>query len=452
MNILVITPYLPYPPDSGGRAAQFSMLCAFPKHYRIRLVYRAQTKEDIQSAKALESLLENLTVILCYESQESIKKIEPSLMKGLVQRILHFPSRVSWKLLLQYETWITKDALKSRSFEIEKVNQPEQVCLPFPVYGEVSGPVLKAIQSNLEWADLVQADFVDLITLSCLSLNKKPKLYVAYQVHTSYVNTFFRSRGPTPQNNVLVEYYSQITRLIERTFLQNFDGIIVFSQEDRDELNKIGVERPILVSPYTFPLDINPVDPNSLSNEDWKGELVFIGSGDHGPNEDGLQWFLEKVYPKLHEYRLNGGSPPLTVVGKWSTEQQLNFQEDQVRFIGFVDNLSEVIQGKICICPIRIGAGLRTKLLAAAICSSPIVTTTLGCQGIGMEHDVNCLIADNSSEFAAQLVRLLNNIATMAPMHASNANQLVKTNFSQEAVSKDRISFYESLVNEKTYP
>ena len=428
------------------------MLRAFPKNYRIRLIYRAQTKEDIESAKVLESLLDNLSVILCYESQESIKKIVPSSKKGLAQRILHFPSRVSWKLLLQYDNWINNDALKSRSSQIDKVIHPEHIRLPISAYGEVSGPVLKAIQSNLEWADLVQADFVDLITLSCLSLNNKPKVYVAYQVHTSYVNTFFRSRVPTPQNNVLVEYHSQTTRLIERIFLQNFDGIIVFSQEDRHELEKIGVDRPVLVSPYTFPLDINPVDPSSLSYEDWKGELVFIGSGDHGPNEDGLQWFLEKVYPKLHEYRLNGGRPPLMVVGKWSLEQQLNFQEDQVRFVGFVDNLSEAIQGKICICPIRIGAGLRTKLLSAAICSSPIVTTTLGCQGIGMEHDVHCLIADDSSEFAAQLVRLLSNIATMAPMLASNANQLVKTNFSQETVSKDRLSFYESLVNVNTCP
>lgn len=68
-----------------------------------------------------------------------------------------------------------------------------------------------------------------------------------------------------------------------------------------------------------------------------------------------------------------------------------------------------------------------------------------------MEHDVHCLIADSASEFAAQIVRVLNNIESMAPMLASNANQLVKTRFSQEAVSKDRMSFYETLVSEKPY-
>ena len=426
------------------------MLRAYPKNYRIRLIYRVQSKEDIESANVLESLLDNLTVVLCDESQKSTQKIDPSPKKSLALRLLHLPARVTWKLLLQYESFMKRADPQSRSSDIDIVVQPEQARLPFSAYSEISQPVLKAIQSNLEWADLVQADFVDLITLSCLPLNTKPKVFVAHQVHTSYVDTFFRSRDPEEEDSALAEYHSQLTRLVEKTFLQKYDGIIVFSKEDRDELKKIGVDRPILTSPYTFPLDINPVDPSRLSNDDWKRELVFIGSGEHGPNEEGLEWFLEKVYPDLYESRLNGSRPPLMVVGEWSTEQQQRLHEDQVSFAGFVDNLSEYIQGRICICPIRIGAGLRTKLLAAAICSSPIVTTTLGCQGIGMEHEVHCLIADNASEFSAQLLRLLNNMETMAPMLTSNANQLVKTHFSQEAVSKDRISFYESLVSEKT--
>jgi hypothetical protein len=450
MNILIVTPYLPYPPDSGGRAAQFSMFSAYPENYRIRVIYRVQTQADIESAKALESLLDNLTVILCDETQENTKQIEPPPKKSLALRLLHFPARVTWKLLLKYESLINRAGPQSRSSKLDKLSQPEQVRLPFSAYSEVSQPVLRAIQSNLEWADLIQADFTDAMTLSCLSLNTKPKVFVAHQVHTSYVNTFFQSSPPKEGDNVAWEYHLRLTQLMERVFLQEYDGIIVFSQADRDELNKIGVDRPILISPYTYPLDIDPVDPSRLSDKDWKRELVFIGSGEHGPNEEGLEWFLENVYPRLHEYQLSDSKPPLMVVGKWSPEQQQKFSEDRVSFVGFVDNLSEAIQGRICICPIRIGAGLRTKLLAAAICSSPIVTTTLGCQGIGMEHDVHCLIADSASEFAAHLVCLLNNIESMAPMLASNANQLVKTRFSQEAVSKDRMSFYETLVSEKS--
>jgi hypothetical protein len=452
MNILIITPYLPYPPDSGGRAAQFSMLKAYPENYRIRLVYKVQAKADIENARILEGLLENLTIILCGESREDSQLNEPLPKKGLAKKLLRFPARVAWKLLLIYESLINSTNPKPRSSRIDKAAQTDQVHLPFPAYNELSEPVLKAIQSNLEWADLVQADFIELITLGSLPLNTKPKVFVAHQVHNSYVDTFFESIPTKAEERIVVAYHSQLTRLIERTFLQEYNGIIVFSKEDHDELKRIGVDKPILVSPYTYPLDINPVDPNSLNNQDWKKELVFIGSGDHGPNEEGLEWFLRKVYPNLSETQQEGPRPPLFVVGKWSSKQQQNFQEDQVKFVGYADDLSEAIKGRICICPIRIGAGLRTKLLAAAICSSPIVTTTLGCQGIGMEHEVHCLIADSASEFAAQLLRLMNNISSMAPMLAANANQLVKSHFSQEVVSKDRISFYESLANKKIYP
>ena len=309
---------------------------------------------------------------------------------------------------------------------------------------------MNAIQSNLDWADLIQADFVDLLHLSCLTLGSKPKIFVVHQVHTSYVETFFQSSDAKNEDRLLTEYHCKLTHLLESAFLEKYDAIIVFSQQDMNKIRSMGVKRPILVSPFTYPLDIKPVHPKSLAKEDWKRELVFIGSGEHGPNEKGLEWFLDEVNSRLDKKENGLGKPPLNVIGNWSVEQQQKLQVEGVYFLGFVSDLSEAIKGRACICPIQIGAGLRTKLLAAAISSSPIITTSLGCQGIGMEHEVHCLMADDPIDFANQISRLMEEINQLGPKLAANAYTLVETDFSLDMVARQRTEIFEALLKNRS--
>jgi len=450
VNILLVTPYLPYPQDSGGKSAQFSILKAYPSHYSIRLIYKAQSKEDIENAKKLESQFENLEVLLCDPIKEAHDKAITGKNQDIARKFLYFPARIAWKSLFLYQSLINKIKPERTSPSVDDRAPSHLAQLPAPAYHQLSASILKAIQSNLEWADLIQADFVDLLHLSCLPLGSKPKVFVAHQVHTSYVETFFQSGITKDEDRLLADYYCKLTDLLESAFLQKYDAIIVFSQEDKDKIKCMGVERPILVSPFTYPLDIKPVLPNSLAKEDWKRELVFIGSGEHGPNEKGLQWFLDNVYSRLNSDDHIEGKPPLRVIGSWSLEQQQRLQAEGVCFLGFIADLSEAIKGKVCICPVQIGAGLRTKLLAAAISSSPIISTSLGCQGIGMKHGTHCLIADDPIDFATQVLRLLKELDQLGPELAANAYSLVETNFSLDAVAKQRIEIFEALLKNKT--
>jgi len=451
LNILLVTPYLPYPQDSGGKAAQFSMLKAYPSHYNIRLIYKAQVKEDTENALKLEGQFENLKVLLCDPIKEAGDEARADGKHDIGRQVLQFPARITWKLLFIYQSLISKIRPERKVAMGGDCVRPQLPHLPVPAYHQLSASVLNSIQDNLDWADLIQADFVDLLHLSCLTLGSKTKIFVAHQVHTSYVETFFQSGVVKEEERLLAEYHCKLTYLLESAFLEKYDAIIVFSQEDKDKIKAMGVERPIMVSPFTYPLDIKPVHPNSLVKEDWKRELVFIGSGEHGPNEKGLQWFLDNVYSRLDDNCYGQAKPLLKVIGSWSLEQQQKLQAKGVYFCGFVSELSEAIKGRVCICPIQIGAGLRTKLLAAAISCSPIITTSLGCQGIGMEHDVHCLIADDPIDFANQVLRLLKNIDQLGPELAANAYSLVETNFSLEAVAKQRTEFFESLLKSKTF-
>jgi glycosyltransferase involved in cell wall biosynthesis len=450
VNIILVTPYLPYPQDTGGKAAQFSMLKAYPRHYNIRLIYKAQTRKDTENAINLENQLENLKVLLCDPVSEVREEAQARENKDIGRQVLHFPARIAWKLLLVYQSLIDKIRPERKAATISGRALPQLTNLPVPVYHQLSASVLNAIQSNLDWADLIQADFVDLLHLSCLTLGSKPKIFVVHQVHTSYVETFFQSSDAKNEDRLLTEYHCKLTHLLESAFLEKYDAIIVFSQQDMNKIRSMGVKRPILVSPFTYPLDIKPVHPKSLAKEDWKRELVFIGSGEHGPNEKGLEWFLDEVYSRLDKKENGLGKPPLNVIGSWSVEQQQKLQVEGVYFLGFVSDLSEAIKGRACICPIQIGAGLRTKLLAAAISSSPIITTSLGCQGIGMEHEVHCLMADDPIDFANQISRLMEEINQLGPKLAANAYTLVETDFSLDTVARQRTEIFEALLKNRS--
>lgn len=449
MNLLIVTPYLPYPPNTGGKAAQFSMLKAYPKNFSIRLIYKAQAKEDSESARQLEEQFGNLRVVLCDPFPESSSELVPKEKPSVAIKVLRLPARIAWKLLFLYELQIRKLSRKHKASKVPLLAKAKPPKLPLPAYGEINASLLSCIQDNLDWADLIQADFYDLLTLSALPLDSLPKVFIAHQVHTSYVDTFFQSFATDCKEPLLIDYHRQLTRLVEHTFLNQYDAVLVFSQEDKEKLASIGVESPIHVSPYTFPLDLKPVHPDLLLEADWKRELVFIGSGEHGPNEQGLEWFLRHVYPILDSSKSGHGKPRLTVIGSWSLDQRKRLEQQGAHFSGFVNDLSEAVKGRICICPIQIGAGLRTKLLAAAICSSPIVSTSLGCQGIGMQHERHCLIADSPSDFATQVIRLSDERITLRAELAANTYSLVQSNFSLESVWRQRAEIYKRLLEDQ---
>lgn len=449
MNLLIVTPYLPYPPNTGGRAAQFSMLKAYPNDFNIRLIYQVQGEEDAESARKLEEEIDNLEVVLCDPFPEHSSTLVPEEKPSVFIKILRLPARITWKLLFLYEVLIRKLTRKYKAEQVPVLAKTKQPRLPFPAYSAINASLLRCIQNHLEWADLVQADFIDLLTLSSLPLDSLPIVFVAHQVHTSYVDSYFQSQDAFREEKLLVDYHRQLTRLVERAFLDQYDAILVFSQEDKDELISMGVHRPVHVSPYTYPLDLKPVHPGRLLEADWKRELVFVGSGEHGPNEQGLEWFLRHVYPILESGENGHGKPPVTVIGSWNHQQRQKLEQQGVHFAGFVDDLSEAVKGRISICPIQVGAGLRTKLLAAAMSSSPIISTSLGCQGIGMEHARHCLIADNPSEFAAGVMRLLDERLTLGADLAAHAYSLVQSEFSLESVGRQRADVFNRLLGEK---
>lgn len=134
---------------------------------------------------------------------------------------------------------------------------------------------------------------------------------------------------------------------------------------------------------------------------------VFIGNYNHYPNKDGLQWFVSNVLPKV-----TAKVPTFKFIvagaGDISSIKGLLDSTPAVEFIGEVDDLVGTLQSaKICIAPLISGAGIRGKVNQYSCVRRPTVSTRIGACGTPYQHEESIMIADDPSEFAEHVVRLL---------------------------------------------
>ncbi len=133
--------------------------------------------------------------------------------------------------------------------------------------------------------------------------------------------------------------------------------------------------------------------------------IVFFGGMDWVPNRDAVLWFLEEIFPVVLKSRPEA---TLTIVGKNVPDEVARHAGPRVLMRGYVEDLrAEIQRHAVSIAPFRIGGGMRLKIIESFAMSVPVVSTTIGCEGIGASHGETILIGDTPGEFAAQLVRLL---------------------------------------------
>ncbi len=132
--------------------------------------------------------------------------------------------------------------------------------------------------------------------------------------------------------------------------------------------------------------------------------FLFVGSLGYLPNADALQWFVSEIAPLIHQ-QLPGAQ--FRFVGECGPSVQSTQSGGGVVVVGPVPNLEqEFAQADVAIVPIRSGAGTRLKVVEAMANRLPVVSTSIGCEGIEVDHGVHVLIADSATSFASACLRL----------------------------------------------
>ncbi len=433
MNILILTNHLPWPQLSGGHASQFATLKALEDDHKFRIVLNSYSSFSEEHARALETAIPSVEVV-------RIQAKSPQQQQHLNLRT---SERIRRKLL-------AINARLLRLFRLEEIRppvcgEPDHVVRPYFPFIRLGEELISCLIDHSEWADILQVEFHENLFAGFLPLDL-PKLYICHQAHGVYTQTFYQSLHPSPVGkSQLVETISESDQLaalhIECAVMRVYQQVVVFSENDKASLSLLNPGR-ISVSPFPLPANGAWIAPDSFFVPPTR--LALLGPGDWHPNVDALEWFVNSVLPLIVD-DLPSTSPILHVVGKWHANQIDHYQSEFIVFDGFAEDLSASLQGAISINPVQTGAGLRTKLLAAAMASSPIVTTTHGAEGTGFVHNAHCLIADSQQEFAASILTLVRD-SDLAKELAIHAYEHVEATFSQEAVRMNRNMIYESMV------
>ena len=193
------------------------------------------------------------------------------------------------------------------------------------------------------------------------------------------------------------------TALAERRYLNLADHVLTVSDTDRDLFARTIKPAKITVIPTGVDLDFF----RPSAGEEQPNTLVFTGSMDYMPNEDGICYFLEQILPRV---RFHLPKVALLVVGRRPSPRLLKLatMTPGVEVTGAVDDIRPYVKrGSVYVVPLRVGSGTRLKIFEAMAMGKPIVSTSVGAEGLPVRTEQNILIADSPDAFANAVVRLL---------------------------------------------
>lgn len=174
----------------------------------------------------------------------------------------------------------------------------------------------------------------------------------------------------------------------------------------------------------------NAMDVASFNLDQTKkvqNQILFCGTLYYEPNSDAIIWFTKSVFPLIKKMV---PEVKLDIVGKNPLPEVLDLQKDSaVKVYGNVESVLPYYEkASLVVTPIRFGSGTRIKIIEAGACKIPVVSTTLGAEGLGVTDGEHCLIADGEQDFANKCVKVLKD-KVLAKKLATNNYAFVKQNF-----------------------
>jgi glycosyltransferase involved in cell wall biosynthesis len=239
--------------------------------------------------------------------------------------------------------------------------------------------------------------------------------------------------------------YSQLDwrklRSEERTAWERVDGCAVTSARDQELLRRDLPNARTAVVPNA--VDVNFFRPSNGGAVIDPMSLLFFGAGSYHPNTDGLLFFIHEILPRL---KARYPAVKLRIVGPSVPSEIRGLEGDGIEVIGFVDDVRPCLErATVVIVPLRIGGGTRFKILEAMAMEKPVVSTTLGAEGIDVRDESEILLGDGPDAFAVQVGRLLEDAELRTKMGAA-ARAVIERRYSWESSVATLEGFYTELL------
>ncbi len=401
MRILFVTERLPYPLDNGGNVRSYHILVGLTAEHEVTVV--SGTLGDVSQADVDAVTALGARVLLAPLKQRSAASELRAAFRSIVFRrslmlARHF-DRVMLRLLLELLT------SRGQEFDVIHFNHLDAAIYSskLPV-----GPCRVLDQHNVVSRQLGTSIPSERKTLRRLAMQ--------------------RDLGPLARE--------------EREICNNMNLCLACSFNDADVLQRLGVRTSIAVVP-------NGVDTEYFGGS-WapptgkSAEVVFVGTLDYQPCEIAVWDFATEVLPLL---RKAVPEVRFVVVGRKPSQRlkKLAERDNSIKLTGWVEDVRPFMKrAKVVVVPLKSGSGTRLKILEAFSMGLPVVSTTIGMEGIDAVDGIHLLIADSLKDFAYSVQRLIED-PELAQRIGGAGRKLVVGKYSWQAIQSDLRTTYRSL-------
>ncbi len=253
-----------------------------------------------------------------------------------------------------------------------------------------------------------------------------------------------QDRIATGERNFLKRPYRRFLakqlREYEMAVLDRVDGVAAISPADADHFKEHGTRTHITTVPFGVDLKDYPVDDAPTS----KGPIFFhLGSMDWLPNEEGIRWLIQSVWPKVFK---KCPTAQLHLAGNKMPKDLLNLEVEGVKLKGRVKNaISYMRKRHVMVVPLFSAGGMRVKIIEGMAMGKTVISTPIGAEGIAHRDGKNILLAATAAEFADHMVALVKEPGR-ATIIGSEARKLVQASYSDEPIVQELVSFYKRLL------
>ena len=238
--------------------------------------------------------------------------------------------------------------------------------------------------------------------------------------------------APNPLRRAYFKLQADRMYRYERSVSQASGHIVAVSQTDAAEMRRLFDVTRVTEIPTGVDIDyFRPPTPPPAATAD----LVFVGSMDWLPNVDGMLYFAREILPLIRQHR---PAATLTIVGRTPPPKitQLAAEDPAIQVTGTVADIRPYLwSSAVSIVPLRIGGGTRLKIYEAMAAQIPVVSTTIGAEGLSVNPPQDIRLADSPQLFASQCLELLAS-REIRDRISRSAFEMVNTHFSWEHVAR----------------
>ncbi len=378
-RLLFLSPRIPYPLDTGGKIRTYHILRLLTQDYCVDLLSFFFSPHDKDAAEQLEQKLG----IRCYG----------------VRRVDNLFSIVTAAFLkgrpISYQRYISSH-FSSLLTRLVRENRYSIIHCDHLHMGQYL-QILRSISPD-----------------SCLRVDEHNVEYLIAERAAREETSLFK--------RLLFMREKGLIKALERDVCRSVDEVWVVSEDDRMILlETFGVEAVVVP---------NGVDLEFFEYRPYSGEekgIVFVGSMDWFPNEEGMLYFIKEIWPLV-----SSRIPEiiLYIVGRNPSSKVRSLSSDRVIVTGSVEDVRPYLYNSVLsIVPLRIGGGSRLKILESMSAGRAVVSTSLGAEGINYSNGSNILIEDSPSGFADAIERLYYNVELRKAI-AESARRFVEEHYS----------------------